>query len=138
MNWNRIKAGTTKIAATAMLCSLSMAGKADDLRSMTGGIGEAEQARMEQAADDYSLALTFSARSGHYLANVDVKVKDRNGDIVYSKDSTGPIVLVDLPPGRYTVEGVHEGRMQGHTFDIGASGTRSVTLSWKDQDSSGA
>lgn len=76
---------------------------------VNGGIGEAEQRALKQAAGNYSLGLTFASFSGAYLANADVQVKNAGGEVVCSGTSLDPILLVDLPAGQYIVEATYEG-----------------------------
>ncbi len=79
---------------------------------VTGGIGETESNAMKAAAGHYDLMLTFAERSGAYLADVKVNIADRSGDSVLDLVS-GPILLVDLPAGRYTVRADVEGKPIG-------------------------
>lgn len=87
---------------------------------VNGGIGEAEQHALRQAAGNYSLGLTFASFSGAYLANVDVQVKNARSDAVHSRTSLDPILLVDLPAGQYIVEATYEGKTLTHVVNLGA------------------
>ena len=107
---------------------------ADGVRSLQGGVGEAEQQQMKAAAADYSLGLTFAADSGAYLADVAVRVLDAKGRAVFDTVVRNPIVLVDLPAGRYTVEATYQGRTQRSSVDLAKGKSRALTLRWRDGD----
>ena len=67
-----------------------------------GGIGETQSNAMTQAMKQHPLGLLFVVKSGAYLANVNVSIT--NGQNVAEKfTSGGPICLVNLPAGNYTV-----------------------------------
>ena len=110
---------------------------AGGVRSLQGGVGQAEQQQMKDAASSYSLGLTFAADSGAYLADVAVRVLDAKGRAVFETTARGPIVLVDLPPGRYTVEASHQGRMQRSQVSLAQGKSRALTLHWRDADAPG-
>lgn len=103
---------------------------ADGVRSLQGGVGEAEQQQMKAAAARYSLGLTFAADSGAYLADVAVRVLDAKGRAVFDTTVRNPIVLVDLPSGRYTVEATYQGRTQRSSVTLAQGKSRAITLRW--------
>ncbi len=73
------------------------------VRCLTGGIGETEWQAMEGRAHAYSLKLLFAAERA-YLSDVAVRLTDSKGQMVLDTVSKGPMLLVQLPPGRYTLE----------------------------------
>jgi hypothetical protein len=107
---------------------------AGGVRSLQGGVGEAEQQQMKAAAADYSLGLTFASDSGAYLADVAVRVLDAKGRAVFDTTVRNPIVLVDLPPGRYSIEATYQGRTQRSSVDLAQGKSRALTLRWRDGD----
>ncbi len=76
---------------------------------ITGGIGKLEASAMKAAAKHYDLMLVFADRGGHYLADVKVKIKDREGNTVLDIVSD-PILLANLPAGRYSFQADVDGR----------------------------
>lgn len=84
---------------------------------VTGGVGKPEAAAMKAVAGRYDLMLVFADRSGHYLADVDVKIKNKEGNTVLDTVSD-PILLVDLPSGRYTVQANANGELLVRTFSL--------------------
>lgn len=76
----------------------------NDITYLCGGIGSDEAAQMKQAARDYDLMLTFAARNGSYLADVNVDIADARGQSLLKTTCDGPMMLVDLPrSGSYKI-----------------------------------
>jgi hypothetical protein len=71
---------------------------------MTGGVGIGEREIMESWGKDYNLKLSFTEKSGVYLADVGVVVEDRNGNEMINITTNGPWLYLQLPPGSYTVK----------------------------------
>ena len=88
-------------------------------RFACGGIGSDESNAMRAAMKDHPLALLFARAGGEYLANVDVAIKSAGGDTALAMRASGPVCLVDLPAGRYTVEASSEGVTKTHTVTVG-------------------
>jgi len=84
-----------------------------------GGIGSDESTAMRAAMKDHPLSLLFARADGAYLADVAVTIKEAGGATAMAMRASGPVCLIDLPAGRYTVEAVTEG---------GAAKTQAVTL----------
>jgi hypothetical protein len=85
-----------------------------------GGIGSDESTAMRAAMKDHPLSLLFARASGEYLANVDVTVMDGKGGAALSMRASGPVCLVDLPPGRYTVQATSNGTTKSETVTVGS------------------
>jgi hypothetical protein len=101
---------------TGTLPAMKVQGNA---RFACGGIGSDESTAMRAAMKDHPLALLFARAGGEYLANVDVTIKSGGGDTALAMRATGPVCLVDLPAGRYTVEANSEGVAKTHTVTLG-------------------
>jgi hypothetical protein len=82
---------------------------------LCGGVGDDESAYMKKtAAKDYDLMMTFAEKSGDYVANVDVSIKDARGKTVLNTKCDGPMLLVDFPAGgNYRIRA----DAGGHTLD---------------------
>ncbi len=63
---------------------------------LCGGIGQDEANDMKQAARDYDLMLTFAARDGSYLADVNVDIADAQDKSLLKTSCNAPIMLIDL------------------------------------------
>ena len=80
---------------------------------VSGGIGEDEMQWMRAQAADYNLRLTFAIkRSGQYLSGIEVRIEDAAGGQLFAATSDGPLLLANLPPGRYRVVATDRGARQ--------------------------
>lgn len=102
---------------------------------MCGGVGEDEANSMKQAARDYGLMLTFAARNGSYLADVNVDITDSRGKSVLKTMCDAPIMLVDLPKGgTYRVRAEANGHALTTTARVpGKGNAKAVALVWPSQ-----
>ena len=73
------------------------------VRYVCGGIGSDESNAMRAARKEHPLALLFARSDGAYLADVDVDIKGADGAPSLALRASGPVCLVDIPDGRYTV-----------------------------------
>ena len=111
----------------------------DDVTYLCGGVGEEETNYMKQEAKGYDLMLTFATRSGAYLADVDVDIKNARGDTVLQLACDSPILLVDLPKGgTYKVRAETAGYTLNQTVKVAggrkqAQRVASSILSWPQQ-----
>ncbi|HEY2254722.1 MAG TPA: carboxypeptidase regulatory-like domain-containing protein [Variovorax sp.] len=94
-----------------------------------GGVGVDESTAMRAAMKDHPLSLLFARAGGAYLANVDVAVKDASGATALAMRTDGPICLVDLPAGRYTVEASTDGVTKSEAVTLGR-GARTADFRW--------
>lgn len=93
-----------------------------DVTYLCGGIGADETAQMKQEAKGYDLMLTFAARNGAYLADVNVDIADARGNSVLQATCDAPIMLVDLPrSGNYRVSADAAGYTLRQTVKVSAS-----------------
>ena len=93
---------------------------------ISGGIGKDESDAMKLAASRYSLAIEMSSPAGpraEYVADVKIDIRDQRGATVLNTISDGPLLLANLPPGRYTVNATKNGASQRRDIVVG-SGTR--------------
>lgn len=100
-----------------------------------GGIGIDESTAMRASSDQYPLMLSFAEYEGGahaYTAGVDVRIAkaDAAGEPALQAHSEGPLMLVDLPPGRYEVIASFEGEAQRRTVVIDEQQTRRVYFEW--------
>lgn len=75
---------------------------------LEGGIGQDEVRTLEGERGNYALTvITAERRHGEYLSDVHLRIMDARGTPVLDRTLTGPLLLVDLPPGRYTLEAAY-------------------------------
>lgn len=93
---------TLLLSATPLYAAETPAGK-PQVQMISGGVGESEMDSMSAAQKDYPLKLIFTQPNGEYLANVSVTIRDKDKNIVVDTSSQGPVVLIGLKPGTYTL-----------------------------------
>lgn len=119
-------------AAAAMIdSSLPKAKTENGIVYMSGGVGKTEAAAMKEEARHYPLSMVFSAnKDNEYLADVHVTITDKTGKEVLSAVSSGPILLVKLPAGRYQVAAEVDGKTLHRTVQVSARKERQVHMHW--------
>ena len=71
---------------------------------ISGGVADSGMRAIDAEESVYNLKLLFVAKpNGEYLANVVVNITDSNGDNVLDTTTKGPVLLVKMKPGTYTV-----------------------------------
>lgn len=100
---------------------------------LCGGISRPEADYMQRRAADYDLKLTFAGADGAYLADVNVEIRTRQGELVLQTACDGPIMLVDVPKdGSYRIAAEAEGRQQTRSVRVNKARAQSATLVWPD------
>jgi hypothetical protein len=97
---------------------------------LSGGVGEDESKAIQQATG-YNLHMTFAVGADNkYIPDVDVVIQKDQGQTVLALNEAGPLVYVQLPPGKYTVVATRNGVERRETADIGAGATRNLVFHW--------
>jgi hypothetical protein len=100
---------------------------------VSGGIGKDESDAMKQAASRYSLAIEMASPASpraEYVADVKIDIRDQRGATVLNTISDGPILLANLPPGRYTVNATKNGASQQRNIVVGSGARQRVLFSF--------
>lgn len=82
----------------------------------SGGIGQDERQLIEERQNDYALKIVFTGDAGMYVSGVHVVITDKDNVEVVNTVTQGPVLLADLPPGRYAVKTSAEGF--AHDFKV--------------------
>lgn len=99
-------------------------------RFVTGGVGTEERAQMEQLRPQFNLRILTARRmTGEFLAGAQVSVI-RGGATILQAVMTGPLMLVQLPPGSYRVVVAVDGKAIERTVSIGPGERRELYLYW--------
>lgn len=100
-------------------------------RYLAGGIGE-DEAKAIQQSSGYNLHMTFAVGAqDEYTADVDVTIQ-KTGQTVLTLSQTGPLVYVQLPPGKYTVVATRKGETRQDVTDVGGGAARNLVFHWND------
>ncbi len=123
------------VAAMAQESALPLAKTQGSITYVTGGIGLDESTALRQEQKNYPLSLLFAeGKRGAYVANVHVIVKGAGGKVLVDSPSSGPIMLIRLPPGEYRVSAQLRGEEKQAAVKVPDKGTASYTFSWPSQD----
>lgn len=105
----------------------------NQVKFVSGGVGEDSDARMQALTKDYNLRLLFAAKDGHYLADVAVKITNERGAKVLDAVSDGPWLLANLAPGKYEITATYEGKPVTRSTTIAPSRRREVFFRWEEK-----
>ncbi|WP_428421743.1 hypothetical protein [Methylibium sp.] len=94
---------------------------------VNGGAGEEARAAIERMRPDFALRNVFSGQGGQYVVADRVTVRGATGEPLEIRNA-GPILMMSLPPGSYTLEADVGGQVQRKTVQIGSAPQQ---LSWR-------
>ncbi len=105
---------------------LPMATESGAVTVISGGVDLDEAERMKQAAGRYPLRVVFSVPGGNYAVPQEFTLM-QGTQTVLKIQSAGPWLLIDLPPGAYTMQA----RVEGRVFDRAVTvNRRGSTVHW--------
>ncbi len=107
--------------------SQSQATTQEGIPYVSGGVGDEERAAMEGLAGQYNLKLEFARQDRAMLGDVQVSL---TGPVAASLLSPGPVLLLKLPPGAYTVTATVAGVAKTAKVTVGKTGLQSAALFW--------
>lgn len=93
---------------------------------LNGGTGESERNAMKALQSEFPLQIVFSDKSGALGVADHVRVLNGQQQLV-SVDKAGPVLMVKLPPGRYTLEADFGGKMQRRSVQMSSA---PKTVNW--------
>lgn len=100
----------------------------------TGGIGSNESNALKLDEGNHPLILEFIETvqngKGAYSSGEQVTIKTAKGSTIFTANSDGPFMLVDLPNGRYAVSATDDGQTQTRWVTVGNKSHQHVTFVW--------
>jgi hypothetical protein len=97
---------------------------------LSGGVGE-DEARAIQQTQGYNLHMTFSTGpKDEYVPDVNLVIQKTPGSPVLTLSEAGPLVYVQLPPGKYTVVATRNGEERRDTAEVGSGAARNLVFHW--------
>ena len=115
--------GLTLLAGTAAAIALERGVTADGWPYVAGGFGVEEREELAQARRDFRLRVMTAARgSGAYVSGVRLRIADASGRRVFDHEVDGPWLLIDLPPGRYSLRAGLQAETVEQQVTLGAAG----------------
>jgi hypothetical protein len=100
---------------------------------LSGGVTADERAELVLQLPDYNLrVVTAAQRSGSYLSDVALAIRDAKGTVVLQVTLDGPMLYARMAPGRYDLELSHGGLTQKRTVVVPPTGRREAFFYWAD------
>ena len=116
--------------AAVLLLAFTTPAQAADAPYISGGAGEdARQALLAQERD-YNLKIITADKSGDYLSGVQVVIESARKERVLDTTLDGPILLVKLAPGTYTIRATSDAKTLTRTVTVAAQGLRRADFRW--------
>ncbi len=92
-------------------------------RYRCGGVGSDDSAAMRAQMKEHPLSLLFAQPDGAYLADIEVSIQGPADVQPLSFRANGPVCLIDLPAGNYTVHASSNGVTKKESVIVGAAGS---------------
>ncbi|WP_260962078.1 carboxypeptidase-like regulatory domain-containing protein [Pseudomonas citri] len=97
---------------------------------LSGGIG-VDEARAIEQSQGYNLHMMFSIGvDNKFIPDVNVTVQNASGQTVLTLTEVGPLVYVQLPPGKYTIRATRNGEERHDRADVGSGAARNLVFHW--------
>jgi hypothetical protein len=104
------------------------------LNFVNGGISQEQANDIRRNAKHFSLQVLFTGGAvGGWLTDVSMMILDGNGQTVFWKKSSGPMLYIDLPAGDYQVIGRYNGERQSKRLTLTGEKPQRVILNWKEE-----
>jgi len=102
---------------------------------LNGGFGEEQADLMRDMTSQFPVRFTFSRHNGthgtdEFVADVHLRIVDAGGRTLLDLPQQGPIFLLRLPEGAYSIEAEYNGEVKTRKFDIVAGRHQAIALSW--------
>jgi len=102
---------------------------------ISGGVGIDECKAMQTDACNWPLQIMFSevqkgTTVGAWVSDVDIRITDKDGNSVLSTITEGPLVLVKLPAGNYTLTANYQGRLATRNISLRDGQNQTVSVHW--------
>ncbi len=94
---------------------------------ISGGAGEEARQQIAAQGAAFHLRIVFSVPGGAYAVADHVDIAHAGGKLL-GVDAAGPMLVVKVPPGDYTVDVTTAGKSERRPIRLG---THAVTLNWR-------
>ncbi|SPO55560.1 conserved exported protein of unknown function [Pseudomonas sp. JV551A1] len=101
------------------------------VRYLQGGIGQ-DEANALRKTPGYDLHVELSTGpEGKFQSGATVDIQNAQGQPVLSVTDAGPLLYVQLPPGKYKVTGNAQGETVQHLVTVNGKTPTTVNLNWR-------
>ncbi|MDQ3185410.1 MAG: carboxypeptidase-like regulatory domain-containing protein [Pseudomonadota bacterium] len=100
---------------------------------ISGGIGKDESEAILHARSSWSLMLELTQATGpraEYISDVQITIKDELGNTVLDTTAEGPYLLVNLSPGKYSLEATYKSATLHRNLSVQKKPGKKITLVW--------
>jgi hypothetical protein len=101
---------------------------------LSGGFGTDERERLRSITKGDNLELSFALQNKEYLGGANILIKDGKGNNVLEAVSDGPLFVVNLPEGTYTVEATAMGKTVKQAVHVPSKGHARLYFTWNSAD----
>ena len=128
---NRISGFATLVVASVLAVSVLAKEPTTqgEVSYVTGGAGSDERDHLDASSQRFNLKLTHAAPNGDFVSNVQVRIKDAQGQVMLDTVTEGPLLYAKLPPGSYAVSCTFNGAQQDRSVKVGAEQTQ-LAFTW--------
>jgi hypothetical protein len=123
---NLLRFGFVLMALAIALPAHAQTDVAQPIPAISGGIGIDDVTDLQSKEKDYNLKIIFAGKDGVFLSDVDVRIEDVSGRTIASIVTEGPILLVKLKAGRYTLLATLNGKENIQKIAIGKQGLKTI------------
>ncbi|MGE8058467.1 carboxypeptidase regulatory-like domain-containing protein [Pseudomonas sp. NPDC089547] len=101
------------------------------VRYLQGGIGQ-DEANALRKTPGYDLHIELSTGpEGKFESGANVDIQSAQGHSVLSVTDAGPLLYVQLPPGKYKVTGNAQGQTVQQMVTVNGKSPATVSLNWR-------
>ncbi len=122
-------------ASFACLAQLPDARSMNGIRFITGGIGSDVSKAMQAEAKQWPLLIEFSQADGQakpaWVSGVKISISDAKNAPLLDTICDGPLMLVKLPPGSYSISASYNGVAQTRTLVSAKDVPQRIVITWK-------
>jgi threonine dehydrogenase-like Zn-dependent dehydrogenase len=126
--------GAFQVYAEPSDTTLPIATESGPVTVISGGVDLDEAQRMKQASGNYPLRVVFSVPGGNYAVPDEFTLM-QGGTAMVKIPSAGPWLLIDVPPGAYTMKARVDDRVLERAVTVSRKGN---TVYWQVPDSTAA
>lgn len=122
-------------ASFACFAQLPDARSMNGIRFITGGIGSDVSKAMQAEAKQWPLLIEFSQADGQakpaWVSGVKISISDAKNAPLLDTICDGPLMLVKLPPGSYSISASYNGVAQTRTLVSAKDVPQRIVITWK-------
>lgn len=105
--------------------SNAVGSKQVDVSWVSGGVGDEAMAEMLKLSAGYNVQVLMTGQRGNYLAGIPFTLSRRNGEVMLSGVTEGPLLYLKLPGGNYLIAVEVDGKRQSRQIQVSNAGPAS-------------